>query len=196
MSTVSHGSHRGAGALLALGVGVAGLTVALGLVVAGPSAARAATANAASNQYKVYLVLPSNMGGKSTAPTAVKELLSAFSLSTVAAAPGSTGKPATPASSSASATMAINQASVKLLTFLAAATKSSPDVDFFNSSSGAKVFSYQFTNAVFTSYLLQDGPTGDSVQVTFGYQRLQVDYYAGSPNGSPVTYVIGKAPGG
>jgi hypothetical protein len=170
MSTVSHGSHRGAGALLALGVGVAGLTVALGLVVAGPSAARA--------------------------PTAVKELLSAFSLSTVAAAPGSTGKPATPASSSASATMAINQASVKLLTFLAAATKSSPDVDFFNSSSGAKVFSYQFTNAVFTSYLLQDGPSGDSVQVTFGYQRLQVDYYAGSPNGSPVTYVIGKAPGG
>ena len=192
MWTVSHGSHRGAWALLALGVGVAGLTVALGLVVAGPSAARAATANAASNQYKVYLVLPSNLGGK----TAVTELLSAFSLSTVAAAPGSTGKPATPASSSASATMAINQASVKLLTFLAAATKSSPDVDFFNSSSSAKVFSYQFTNAVFTSYLLQDGPTGDSVQVTFGYQRLQVDYYAGSPNGSPATYVIGKAPGG
>jgi hypothetical protein len=205
MSTVSHHPHRGT-RLIGLGVAVAGLTVALGLVVTGPSAAHAVTVGAASNQYVVYLVLPGTTAGgstgeaKSTASTAVREELSAFSLSTTAAAPGSADKAATPAARSATATMAINKASVQLLNSVAAASKSSVEVDFYNAASSTLAFSYKFSKAVFTSYLLQDGSSGDSVQVTFAYQKLEVEYLVpSSPNspGSvpPVTYIIGKALG-
>jgi hypothetical protein len=168
--------------------------MALVLVVMGPSVAHAATVDAASNPLVVYLVLPSGTAGesKSTATTTVEEL-SAFSLSTAAPAPGSAGKPATPASSSATATMAINRESVQLLTSVTAARKLSLEVDFDKSVGGALVFSYKFTNATFTSYLLQDGSSGDSVQVTFAYQQLEVDYV--SIDSPPVTYIIGKAPG-
>ena len=54
-------------------------------------------------------------------------------------------------------------------------------------------FSYKFTKAIFTSYLLQDGSSGDSVQVTFAYQQLEVDYFVPNSSGSPpVTYIIEK----
>jgi len=204
MSTVSYHPHRGTRALIGLGVGVAvaGLTVALGLVVTGPSVAHAVPVDAASNQYVVYLVLPGTTAGestgaaKSTVPTPVREELSAFSLSTTAAAPGSAGKAATPAASSATATMAINKASVQLLSSVAAANKLSVEVDFLKTASSAPTFSYKFTKAVFTSYLLQDGPSGGSVQVTFAYQQLEVDYSGtNSPGSTPVTYIIKKAPG-
>ena len=201
MSTVSHHPHRGT-RLIGLVVAVAGLTVALGLVVTGPSAAHAVTVGAASNQYAVYLVLPGTTAGgstgeaKSTASTAVREELSAFSLFTA----GSADKAATPAASSATATMAINKASVQLLNSVAAASKLSVEVDFYNAASSTLAFSYKFTKAVFTSYLLQDGSSGDSVQVAFAYQQLEVEYLIpSSPNspGSvpPVTYIIGKALG-
>ena len=202
MSTVSHHPHGGTRALTGLGVAVAGLTVALGLVVTGPSVAHAATVDAASNQYRVYLVLPGTTAGestgkaKSTAPTVVREELSAFSFSTTAAAPGSADKAATPAASSATATMAINKASVQLLTSVAAASKLPVEVDFYNTAGSTLAFSYKFTNAVFTSYLLQDGASGDSVQVTFAYQQLEVEYLVpNSPGSPPVTYIIRKAPG-
>ena len=195
MSTASHHPHRGRRGPLGLGVVVAGLTVALGLVVMGPSLANAATADAASNPFVVYLVLPSGTAGesKSTATTVTREELSGFSLSTAAPAPGSGGKAATPASSSATASMAINRASVQLLTSVTSASKLSLEVDFYNSGGSALVFSYKFTKATFTSYLLQDGSSGDSVQVTFAYQQLEVDY--GSQDSPPVTYIIGKAAG-
>jgi hypothetical protein len=205
MGTVSHHRHGGTQALIGLGVAVAGLTVALGLALTGPSVAGAATAAAASNQYQVYLVLPGTTAAKvtgeakSTPSTAVREELSAFSLYTTAAAvPGSADKAATPAASSATATMAINKASVQLLSSVAAASKMSADVDFYDTASGALAFSYKFTNAVFTSYLLQDVPSGSSVQVTFAYQQLEVDYITVTPNSPaspPVTYIIKKAPG-
>jgi type VI protein secretion system component Hcp len=195
MSTVSHYPLGGTRALI--GLAVAGLTVALGLVVTGPSVADAVTVDAASNPYVVYLVLPGGTVGetKSTA-TATREELGAFSLSTTAAAPGSADKSATPAASSATATMAINKASVQLLTSVAAASKLSVEVDFYNTAGSTLAFSYKFTKAVFTSYLLQDGSSGGSVQVTFAYQQLEVEYLsANSPGSPPVTYIIRKAPG-
>jgi type VI protein secretion system component Hcp len=204
MGTVSHHRHGGTRALIGLGVAVAGLTVGLGLALTGPSVADAATAAAASNQYQVYLVLPGTTAGKvtgeakSTPSTAVREELSAFSLYTTAAAPGAADKAATPAASSASATMAINMASVQLLRSVAAASKMSADVDFYDTATGALALSYKFTDAVFTSYLLQDGPSGSSVQVTFAYQQVEVDYITVTPNSPaspPVTYIIKKAPG-
>jgi hypothetical protein len=204
MGTVSHHRHGGTRALTGLGAAVAGLTVALGLALTGPSVADAATAVAAGNQYQVYLVLPGTTAAKvtgeakSSPSTAVREELSAFSLYTTAAAPGAVDKAATPAASSASATMAVNMASVQLLSSVAAASKMSADVDFYDTASGALAFSYKFTNAVFTSYLLQDGPSGSSVQVTFAYQQLEVDYITVTPNSPaspPVTYIIKKAPG-
>ena len=106
MGTVSHHRHGGTQALIGLGVAVAGLTVALGLALTGPSVAGAATAAAASNQYQVYLVLPGTTAAKvtgeakSTPSTAVREELSAFSLyTTAAAAAGAADKAATPAAS-------------------------------------------------------------------------------------------------
>ena len=195
MSTASHHPHRGSRGPLGLGMVVAGLTVALGLVVVGPSSANAATADAASNTFVVYLVLPSGTAGesKSTATTVTREELSGFSLSTAAPARGPGGKAATPANSSATASMAINRASVQLLTSVAGASKLSLEVDFYNSGGGALVFSYKFTKATFTSYLLQDGSSGDSVQVTFAYQQLVVDYV--SVDSPSPTYTIGKAAG-
>ena len=201
MPTVSHHPHRGT-RLIGLGVPVAGLSVALGLVLTGPSVADAVTVDATINQLEVYLVLPGTTAGKSTgeakstASTAVREELSAFSLFTA----GSADKAATPAASSATATMAINKASVQLLNSVAAASKLSVEVDFYNAASSTLAFSYKFTKAVFTSYLLQDGSSGDSVQVAFAYQQLEVEYLIpSSPNspGSvpPVTYIIGKALG-
>jgi flagellar capping protein FliD len=180
--------------------------VALGLVLTGPSVADAVTVDATINQLEVYLVLPGTTAGKSTgeakgtAAAAEREKLSAFSLSTTAAVPGSADKAATPAASSATATMAINKASVQLLSSVAAASKLSVEVDFLNTASNSLAFSYKFTKAVFTSYLLQDGSSGDSVQVTFAYQQLEVEYITqSSPNTPssvpPVTYIIGKALG-
>jgi hypothetical protein len=202
MSKVSCHPHRGIRALIGLGVAVAVLTVALGLVVTGPSVAHAVTVDSPSNQYVVYLVLPGATAGestgeaKSTASTTVREELSAFSLSTTAAAPGSADRAATPAASSAAATMAINKASVELLNSVAATSKLSVEVDFDSTASGALAFSYKFTQAVFTSYLLQDGSSGDSVQVTFAYRQLEVDYLIpNSPGSPPVTYILKKAPG-
>jgi hypothetical protein len=81
--------------------------------------------------------------------------------------------------------MPINKASVQLLTSVAAAKRLSVEVDFYNTAGGALAFSYKFTNAVFTSYLLQDGSSGDSVQVTFAYQQLDVEYLV--PGSPPVT---------
>jgi hypothetical protein len=203
MSTLNRQTHRGA-QLVGLGTGAAGIAVALSLVGTGSSAAHAATVGAASNQYAVDLVLPGtgargSVGeAKSTAPATVIEELSAFSLSTAAAALGSAGKTASPAASSATATMAINQESVELLGSVAAARKLAIEVDFRNQVSGTLAFSYKFSGAVFTSYLLQDGPSGDSVQVTFAYQQLEVEYFAASSTNTsssvpPVSYVIGKA---
>jgi hypothetical protein len=202
MSTVSNHPHRGT-RLIGLGVAVAGLSVALGLVLTGPSVADAVTADATINQLEVYLVLPGTTAGgstgeaKGTVPTPVSEKLSAFSLATTAAVPGSADKGATPAASSAIATMAINKASVQLLSSVAAASKLSVEVDFLNTASNSLAFSYKFTKAVFTSYLLQDGSSGDSVQVTFAYQQLEVEYLSPDTPGSvpPVTYIIGKALG-
>jgi hypothetical protein len=79
------------------------------------------------------------------------------------------------------------------LTSVAGASKLSLEVDFYNSGGSALVFSYKFTKATFTSYLLQDGSSGDSVQVTFAYQQLVVDYV--SVDSPSPTYTIGKAAG-
>src|SRR5271170_70246 len=71
MSIASHHPHRGPRGMLGLGVVVAGVTVALSLVVMGPSVALAAAGDPASNPFVVYLVLPNGTAGesKSTATT-------------------------------------------------------------------------------------------------------------------------------
>jgi type VI protein secretion system component Hcp len=187
--------------LVGLGLALGGLATVAGLVLTVPPAAHAAAADAAGNQYVIYLVLPNSAVGesaeeaKSAGPSSVIEVLSGFSLASAAATSASGGRLAVPASSSATATMGINKASVLLLTSVAAGSRLSLEVDFHNSG-GALAFSYKFTNAVFTSYLLADEPTGESVQVSFAYQRLEVEYAStGSQNGPPPTYVITKGPG-
>jgi type VI protein secretion system component Hcp len=72
--------------------------------------------------------------------------------------------------------MAIDASSVGLLNDVSTNTSLKLAVDFWRPGAAGvptRFLIYAFTNAVFTSYLLQDGPTGESVQVVFTFQKIQ-----------------------
>jgi hypothetical protein len=60
------------------------------------------------------------------------------------------------------------------LTSATTATKLAFDVEFYKGTT--LVFSYDFTNSVLTNYLLEDGSSGESVQVTFASQKITINY--------------------
>jgi type VI protein secretion system component Hcp len=58
----------------------------------------------------------------------------------------------------------------------------------FTRAAGGKAatyFTYTFRNVAISSYQLEDDSTGASVQITFAYQSIAINYAQGTTPGSP-----------
>jgi hypothetical protein len=184
----------------AAALGICTAVVAMGLVLA-PSAVQSAVrpsdtmrlpaANAAQ-MYTVELVMSGQPNGGGSCPGLSKDTicaktpvqtLTSFTLSLVAG--GGAGKQTGGAASSSSmpqqadATMDVDSISLALLPAVQG-NAAKWLVEFFDPTTGRKLFEFEMVDVSVMTWVLTDNPSGASIQITWGWRQLeQTTYSAG-----------------